>query len=284
MKRRRAGESADGLALMTSSVTSSQSADGLRDQSQESSVARSSRELFSGSRRKQQQHPVESLYESAVAMNTVASSTHPVASFGTQTQEKKKQAKCRNSTSRGKSRRKIFSCCYASSRWEIQSRATVSSRRKYRRKISSRSDGSAPKQLTTYEELSKLDSQDTSWKHMFNTSWITRRKQQQHPVESLYESVVAMNTVASSTHPVASFGTQTQEKKKQAKCRNSTSRGKSRRKIFSCCYASSRWEIQSRATVSSRRKYRRKISSRSDGSAPKQLKTYEELSKLDVNC
>ncbi|KZV32143.1 hypothetical protein F511_10847 [Dorcoceras hygrometricum] len=37
MKRRRAGESAVGLALMTSSVTSSYSADGLREQSQESS-------------------------------------------------------------------------------------------------------------------------------------------------------------------------------------------------------------------------------------------------------
>ncbi|KZT75835.1 NB-ARC domain containing protein [Dorcoceras hygrometricum] len=36
MKRRRAGESADGLALMTSSVTSSYSADDLREQSQES--------------------------------------------------------------------------------------------------------------------------------------------------------------------------------------------------------------------------------------------------------
>ncbi|KZV33456.1 BEACH domain-containing protein lvsC-like [Dorcoceras hygrometricum] len=36
MKRRRAEESADGLALMTSSVTSSYSADGLREQSQES--------------------------------------------------------------------------------------------------------------------------------------------------------------------------------------------------------------------------------------------------------
>ncbi|KZV21679.1 hypothetical protein F511_23925 [Dorcoceras hygrometricum] len=91
---------------------------------------------YSGSRRKQQQHPVKSLYESAVAMNTVvsfaypvASSTHPVASFGIQTQEKKKQAKCRNSTSRGKSRRKI----------------------------TSHGDGSTAKQLTTYEELSKLD-------------------------------------------------------------------------------------------------------------------------------
>ncbi|KZV44163.1 hypothetical protein F511_13086 [Dorcoceras hygrometricum] len=36
MKRRRAEESADGSALMTSSVTSSHSADGLREQSQES--------------------------------------------------------------------------------------------------------------------------------------------------------------------------------------------------------------------------------------------------------
>ncbi|KZV35849.1 hypothetical protein F511_36102 [Dorcoceras hygrometricum] len=62
MKRRRAKESADGLALMTSSVTSSSSADGLREQSQDTSsycltlkysagdfalipVARSSREL-----------------------------------------------------------------------------------------------------------------------------------------------------------------------------------------------------------------------------------------------
>ncbi|KZV40401.1 hypothetical protein F511_43958 [Dorcoceras hygrometricum] len=37
MKRRRAEESADGLALMTSSVTSSYSADGLREQSQDTS-------------------------------------------------------------------------------------------------------------------------------------------------------------------------------------------------------------------------------------------------------
>ncbi|KZV20045.1 hypothetical protein F511_15288 [Dorcoceras hygrometricum] len=39
MKRRRAGNSADGLVLMTSSVTSSYSADGLREQSQESAVS-----------------------------------------------------------------------------------------------------------------------------------------------------------------------------------------------------------------------------------------------------
>ncbi|KZV47814.1 hypothetical protein F511_40552 [Dorcoceras hygrometricum] len=64
---------------------------------------------YSGSRRKQQQHPVESLYEPAAAMNTVASFAYPVASFGIQTQD-------------------------------IQSK-----------------NGSAAKQLTTYEELSKLD-------------------------------------------------------------------------------------------------------------------------------
>ncbi|KZV41215.1 hypothetical protein F511_38260 [Dorcoceras hygrometricum] len=38
MKRRRVDISADGLAVMTSSVTSSYSADGLREQSQESAV------------------------------------------------------------------------------------------------------------------------------------------------------------------------------------------------------------------------------------------------------
>ncbi|KZV38100.1 hypothetical protein F511_43631 [Dorcoceras hygrometricum] len=38
MKRRRVDRSADGLALMTSSVTSSYSADGLRDHSQKSAV------------------------------------------------------------------------------------------------------------------------------------------------------------------------------------------------------------------------------------------------------
>ncbi|KZV26714.1 type 1 diacylglycerol acyltransferase [Dorcoceras hygrometricum] len=83
MKRRRAGGSADGLVLMMSSVTSSYSADGLREQSQESAdsagrlcvdnQSQDSVASYSGSSRKQQQHPVESLYESAVAMNTVAS-------------------------------------------------------------------------------------------------------------------------------------------------------------------------------------------------------------------
>ncbi|KZV48135.1 hypothetical protein F511_20774 [Dorcoceras hygrometricum] len=47
-------------------------------------------------------------------------------------------------------------------------------------------------------------SQDTSWKHMFNTSWTTRRKQLQHPV--------------------------TQEKKKQAKYRDATRRKVSSRR------------------------------------------------------
>ncbi|KZV48012.1 heparanase-like protein 3 [Dorcoceras hygrometricum] len=115
MKRRCAEESADGLALMTSSVTSSYSADGLREQSQESAAFCSCAK------------------DSADAL------------------------------------------CV-----EIQ------------------------------------QSQDTSWKHMFNTSWTTRRKQQQHPVVSYNESAVAI-------YPV-DMESQTQEKKKQAKYRDSTSR------------------------------------------------------------
>ncbi|KZV51997.1 putative xyloglucan glycosyltransferase 5 [Dorcoceras hygrometricum] len=114
MKRRRVGDSADGLVLMTSSVTSSYSADGLKEQSQESAgslhpdargsdvveetssrklqcnqqrlfedqfqtqcfehpVARRFRQSFWTTRRKQQQHPVERLFESAVAIYSIAS-------------------------------------------------------------------------------------------------------------------------------------------------------------------------------------------------------------------
>ncbi|KZV42852.1 hypothetical protein F511_13605 [Dorcoceras hygrometricum] len=171
MKRRRAGESADELALMTSSVMSSYSVDGLREQSQDISrwyleiaiekrcrlhklirqrfalaikiqqmlfaLRSSSRKIPAGSiclipagqpDASDSVFPVESLYEPAVAMNTVASfaypvasSTHPVASFG----------------SRRKKRR-------SSEAWQTDSR-------------SSRSDEPIAKQLTTYEEISKLD-------------------------------------------------------------------------------------------------------------------------------
>ncbi|KZV17284.1 hypothetical protein F511_25556 [Dorcoceras hygrometricum] len=70
-------------------------------------------------------------------------------------------------------------------------------------------------------------SQDTSWKHMFNTSWTTSRKQQQHPVVSYIEPAVATHPVVGKSSRYCIFrrlGTQTQEKKKQAKCRDSTSR------------------------------------------------------------
>ncbi|KZV43740.1 hypothetical protein F511_43617 [Dorcoceras hygrometricum] len=46
---------------------------------------------------------------------------------------------------------------------------------------------------------------------------------------------------------------------------------------ISCCYASNRWEIQSQENS-------RKVIQLKNESAAKQLKTYEELSKLDVNC
>ncbi|KZV42853.1 ABC transporter B family member 15-like [Dorcoceras hygrometricum] len=75
------------------------------------------------------------------------------------------------------------------------------------------------------------------------------------PVESLYEPAVAMNTVASfaypvasSTHPVANFG---------SRCKKRIS--------------NEAWQTDAR-------------SSRSDEPAAKQLTTYEEISKLDVNC
>ncbi|KZV49434.1 hypothetical protein F511_30103 [Dorcoceras hygrometricum] len=69
MKRRRAEESADGLALMTSSVTSSQSADGLSP-----AVARYQQWIQTQATA----HPVESFNEPAVAMNPVASFAYPV--------------------------------------------------------------------------------------------------------------------------------------------------------------------------------------------------------------
>ncbi|KZV06778.1 hypothetical protein F511_45740 [Dorcoceras hygrometricum] len=116
MKRRRAEESADGLALMTSSVTSSYSADSLREQSQESAVVgKSSRKL--------QYYCISSR-------------------LGTQTKEKKKQAKCRDSTSR-----------------ELQYLVAGNPGAKNRRssKAQQLKNESAVKQLTIYEELSKLD-------------------------------------------------------------------------------------------------------------------------------
>ncbi|KZV48691.1 hypothetical protein F511_16890 [Dorcoceras hygrometricum] len=143
MMRRRAEESADGLELMTSSVTSSHSADGLKEQSQES-----------------------------------AGSLHPDA---------------REATSR------------------------------------------------------KNQSQDTSWKHMFYTSWTTRRK---HSIQSksLYESAVA-------TQPVASFA--------------SSRKDPDARKADIAKHCNQAQSIQS-TKISAEDE-----SIRSDGSAAKQLTIYE---------
>ncbi|KZV36983.1 hypothetical protein F511_15413 [Dorcoceras hygrometricum] len=130
MKRRRVDRSADGLALMMSSVTSSYSADGLRELSQESAdstgricVDNQSQDpvaSYSGSRRKQQQHPVVSFYESAVA-------THSVV---------------------GKSSREL--------QYPVAGNTVARKEEVAKRCIQSKNE-SAAKQLTTYEELSKLD-------------------------------------------------------------------------------------------------------------------------------
>ncbi|KZV30984.1 hypothetical protein F511_15874 [Dorcoceras hygrometricum] len=114
-------------------------------------------------------------------------------------------------------------------------------------------------------------SQDTRWKHMFNTSWTTRRKQQQHPVVSSIELAVAIYPVASFSVIVYPVDLVPRRKKRR-----------SRRSIETQPVAS--YSIQSQEIQAQRIVEIAKRSSRSDGSAAKQLTTYEELSKLDVNC
>ncbi|KZV39169.1 aspartic protein nepenthesin-1 [Dorcoceras hygrometricum] len=87
------GDSADGLEVddvIGDVIQSQESADSagrlcVVNSADEATVSSRNAKISSrkmNSRRKQQQHPVESLFESAVANQSVASSTHPVASFG----------------------------------------------------------------------------------------------------------------------------------------------------------------------------------------------------------
>ncbi|KZV26238.1 hypothetical protein F511_42917 [Dorcoceras hygrometricum] len=92
----------------------------------------------------------------------------------------------------------------------------------------------------------RKDSQTQCFEHpvarRFRRSfWTTRRKEQQHPVGSLFESAVAIYSVAS-------------------------------------------YSVQSQEIQAQRIEEVAKRSSRGDKSAAKQLTTYEELSKLNVNC
>ncbi|KZV40076.1 hypothetical protein F511_42961 [Dorcoceras hygrometricum] len=106
---------------------------------------------------------------------------------------------------------------------------------------------------------------------------------------------VSYNEPAVATHPVVGkssrklqyyfissrLGTQTQEKKKQAKCRDSTSRELQNpvaRKEDVAKLCNQAQSFQS-TKISAEYEF-----SRSDKSAAKQLTIYEELSKLDVNC
>ncbi|KZV45284.1 hypothetical protein F511_06802 [Dorcoceras hygrometricum] len=179
MKRRRVEESADGLELMTSSVTSSvtssYSADGLREQSQESAaIAKrcrlhklirqrfaiqqmlfaliTSREL-QWSQTQATAHPVESLYESVVAIYPVASfaypvdlvprrkkirsrrsvETQPVASYSIQSQRSRRK------------KRRSSEALHSVARFQSQY-LKISAEDEF-----SRSDKSAAKQLTIYE-------------------------------------------------------------------------------------------------------------------------------------
>ncbi|KZV36964.1 hypothetical protein F511_20264 [Dorcoceras hygrometricum] len=183
MKRRRAEESADGLALMTSSVTSSYSADGLREQSQESA---------------------------AIAK------------------------RCRL--------HKLIRQCFALAlKIQQEDFALIISR--------------------------KNQSQDTNWKHMCNTSWTTRRKQQQHPVESFFESAIAISSRKLQYYASSRKDPDARKEEVAKRCIQSQAGTSSRKLQY---YASSRKDpdarkeevakrcIQSQAETSSR-----KISSRS---------------------
>ncbi|KZV33843.1 protein agamous-like 66 [Dorcoceras hygrometricum] len=155
MKRRRAKESADGLALMTSSVTSSYSADGLREQSQESADALC---VDNQSQATVDPDASNSSIQSRAYMNQLLllnqSQALHISRLGSQTQEKKKQAKCRDSTSRELQNPVAREEDVAKLCNQVQSfqSTKISAEDEF-----SRSEKSAAKQLTTYEELSKLD-------------------------------------------------------------------------------------------------------------------------------
>ncbi|KZV36649.1 hypothetical protein F511_40516 [Dorcoceras hygrometricum] len=123
------------------------------------------------SRRKQQQHPVESLYEPAVAMNTVASSLHPVAKI--QTQEKKKQAKYRDSTSR-----KISSCKIL----------------RFSRSAKQLKNISAAKQLTIYKSWMSTDERNSYGKNAQDGKERSRRSIEIQPVARFEDSAEAQSS------------------------------------------------------------------------------------------
>ncbi|KZV57742.1 hypothetical protein F511_29518 [Dorcoceras hygrometricum] len=160
MKRRRAEESADGLALMTSSVMSSYSEDGLREQSQESAVAiqeaKKSRKL-----ELEREGSAGSLCQLAV---------EKMRKIWNQMRREVKEMKRRRAEE-------------SADGLALMTSSVTSSYS---------ADDSADALCVEIQQL-----QDTSWKLMFNTSWTTRRKQQQHPVVSYNESAVAIYPVAS---------------------------------------------------------------------------------------
>ncbi|KZV17404.1 hypothetical protein F511_27927 [Dorcoceras hygrometricum] len=135
MKRRRAEESADGLALMTSSVTSSYSADGLREQSQDSV----------GSLYNQTQERSDVVKEEIQSQATVHQQIIQQMLFALRSSSRKIPA---------------GSICLIPAGQPDASNSSIQSRKKRRSSeawqtdtVSSRSDKSAAKQLTIYESL-----------------------------------------------------------------------------------------------------------------------------------
>ncbi|KZV45266.1 hypothetical protein F511_16849 [Dorcoceras hygrometricum] len=156
MKRRRAGESADDLALMTSSVTSSQSADGLKEQSQESAGS-----LYIQTQKEATQSSRKLLFTSRCYSEIAIAKRcrlHKLIRQRFALELKIQQEDFALITSRKIQSRKL---CISSRKLYVSSRKLKHrdarkeevAKRGNRRKISSHSDEPAAKQLTIYEEF-----------------------------------------------------------------------------------------------------------------------------------
>ncbi|KZV25253.1 hypothetical protein F511_29665 [Dorcoceras hygrometricum] len=362
MMRRRAGESADVLVLMTSSVTSSYSAGSLYIQTQEKRRRRggvsaesycssadaigvsdcktmktlrcyiSRRSYNVQSRRKDiqtqedsdaidepdasKQHPVESLFESAVAIYSVAS--YSVQSQDSQAQRIEEFSRSAKQQSKNKSAAKQLTKSYQS--W-------VSTAERNSNGESDRSLQKKRTQLVTqlrlmrsYEVVDPSEVEEgeisISGAQMILYVQEQRAIAAQVCISSAQNLLKAFIKRAPADLVILFIGTiKWYQSSRRSYSRSSRNEKNSSRNVLSIQSQEDSGEaigqpdasnssiqsraylnqlllyIQSRATVSSRKIPRRKEieevakrSSRGDNSAAKQLTTYEEISKLDVNC
>ncbi|KZV23584.1 flavonol synthase [Dorcoceras hygrometricum] len=148
MMRRRAGKSADGLVLMTSSVTSSYSADGLREQSQESAGS-----LHLDARGSD---VVEELIQSQATL--IPAEFLPLSNTQTSLQDAVfEYPVTSNSSIQSKSLYESAVATQPVASFASSRHGFPDARIEQVAKRSSRSDKPVAKKLTTYEELSNMD-------------------------------------------------------------------------------------------------------------------------------